>query len=223
MFLIAHRGNNNDLRENSKEAILLALKQDYIDGVEFDVRMTKDKKIVIIHDSLINFISNGHGIVSKMTLRELKKYKFGNTKIATLNEVLKNIKTDKKILIEIKQNNNKTEIVDIIYKIIEKYQYLNIYLISFNYKIIKYIKDNYKSIKIGLIIGYKINENRLYNHFNINIVQYNYVNRINTKKETFIWTINDKKILEKIKIKNANIITDKPLLLSKIKSMFSNN
>ena len=56
MFLIAHRGNNNDLRENSKEAILSALNQPYIDGVEFDVRMTKDKKIVIIHDSLINFI-----------------------------------------------------------------------------------------------------------------------------------------------------------------------
>ena len=71
--LIAHRGNNNhQYPENSLDAILSSLNEEYIKGVEFDVRMTKDKKVVVIHDFTINRTSNGHGIVKKMTLRELK-------------------------------------------------------------------------------------------------------------------------------------------------------
>ena len=47
MYLIAHRGlDNHKYSENSFKAILTSLNEKYIDGVEFDVRITKDKKIV---------------------------------------------------------------------------------------------------------------------------------------------------------------------------------
>ena len=65
MFLIAHRANNNhDFSENSLKAILNVLDKDYIDGIEIDVRITKDKQLVLIHDLVIYFVIEGTGIVS---------------------------------------------------------------------------------------------------------------------------------------------------------------
>ena len=53
MFLIAHRANNNhEFSENSKNAIINVLSKDYIDGIEIDVRITKDKRLVLIHDPI---------------------------------------------------------------------------------------------------------------------------------------------------------------------------
>ena len=60
---IAHRGNDDDLAENSKEAILNSLSKPYIDGVEFDIRITKDNKFVINHNATINLNSNKIGTI----------------------------------------------------------------------------------------------------------------------------------------------------------------
>jgi len=209
MKIISHRGNGFKYKPNTKEAILYSLNIDYVDGVEFDVRITKDKKIVIIHDPIINFVSNGRGIVKNMKYKELLKYNFGTkeipSKITLLDELLSLINNKKIILIEIKEEmDDYKEIVDIVYKIISKYN-LNIYIASFNYELIKYFKTKYN--KCGLIIGLGLNTKKLYNHFDFNIVSYNYRNRVD-KKETFIWTINE----VKKDINNYNIITDKPYL-----------
>lgn len=212
MKIISHRGSGFKYKPNTKEAILYSLSMDYIDGVEFDVRITKDKKIVIIHDPIINFVSNGRGIVKNMKYKQLLKYNFGSkenkSKICLLDELLSLITNKKIILIEIKEETDDyKDIVDIVYNIISKYD-LNIYIASFNYELIKYFKTKYN--KCGLIIGLGLNTKKLYNHFDFNIVSYNYRNRVD-KKETFIWTINE----IKKDIDNYNIITDKPYLFHK--------
>jgi len=47
-MLIAHRGNDNhNYRENSEEAIIYSLSRTYIDGIECDLRLTKDNEIVL--------------------------------------------------------------------------------------------------------------------------------------------------------------------------------
>lgn len=211
MKIISHRGNGFEYEGNTKEAILKALSVDYIDGVEFDIRITKDKKIVIIHDFVINFVSNGSGFVKDLNYNELLKYNFGNkenfSKIALLDEVLSLINNNKIILIEVKEESDDfKELVDIVYNIISKYQ-LNIYIMSFNYELIKYFKTKYN--KCGLIIGMGLNTKKLYNHFDFNVVSYNYRNKVDMK-ETFIWTINE----VKEDIHKFNIITDKPYLFN---------
>ena len=50
MLIIAHRGNDGINRENSKEAIVNSLNKEYVNGVEFDIRMTKDKEFILNHD-----------------------------------------------------------------------------------------------------------------------------------------------------------------------------
>lgn len=210
MQIISHRGSNvSNYRPNTKQALLTALNLDFIAGIEFDVRITKDKKIVIIHDPIINLVSNGSGLVKKLKYKKLLKYNFGTKEnpstICTLEELLDNINSNKKILIELKEESDDfVNFVDKVYHIIKKYQ-LNIYITSFNYKLIKYFNTKYHNC--GLIIGYGINTKRLYNHFNFNILTYKY-RKIYNKKETFLWTINEKKD----DLEDYNIITDNPYL-----------
>lgn len=210
MNIISHRGSNiSKYQKNTKQALLTAINLDFISGIEFDIRITKDKKIVIIHDPIINLVSNGSGLVKKLKYKKLLKYNFGTkenpSKICTLEELLNDIKNNKKILIELKEeSNNFKEFVDIVYNIIKKYK-LNIYIASFNYELIKYFSLFYN--KCGLIIGNGINIDKKYNNFNYNILTYKY-RKIYNKKETFLWTINS----YKDDLDNYNIITDNPYL-----------
>lgn len=51
-FLIAaHRGYSSLEVENTKEALDLANDSDYVDYIEIDVRLTKDKKLVLAHNN----------------------------------------------------------------------------------------------------------------------------------------------------------------------------
>ena len=53
MKLIAHRGIKNDnLIENTYNSIRVSLESDKYVGVEFDVRITKDKIFIVYHDSI---------------------------------------------------------------------------------------------------------------------------------------------------------------------------
>ena len=105
--LIAHRGINSSLfGENTKEGIVDALDRSYVSGIEIDVRITRDNKIVVIHDMSINRTSDGYGLVSKMSFSKLKKYNFGTSsnpsKISLLRDILKVVPLDKIVLIEVK-------------------------------------------------------------------------------------------------------------------------
>ncbi len=76
MKIYAHRGLSNEYPPNSIEAINSAINKDYIDGVEIDIRMTKDKKFVVFHDKNITCHSNNNGCIYDYTLDELKKMNF---------------------------------------------------------------------------------------------------------------------------------------------------
>ena len=93
MKLIAHRGklSKTDIG-NSKQSLLNALSKSYISGIECDVRLTKDLEVVVLHDPIIDFVSDGIGIVKYMTLKELKQYQFGKESILTLEELLQDFR-----------------------------------------------------------------------------------------------------------------------------------
>lgn len=74
----AHRGASAYAPENTLEAFQLAVEQQ-ADGVELDVQMTKDGKLVVIHDETIRRTSGGPGRVMDYTLSELKEMKFNLT------------------------------------------------------------------------------------------------------------------------------------------------
>lgn len=209
MFLIAHRANNNhNLSENSKNAIIRCLNTDYIDGVEIDVRITKDKKLVLIHDPIIDFSSNGSGIVKYMTLSDLKKYQYGksNETVTILEDVLK-IFHDKILLIELKESGNDyIYLVDETVKLINMYPKVNIYVCSFNFDLLTYLKSNYSSVRCGLIVGYGLNKLKSNNNFDFLVLSSHNLEFKNKKKYNFVFDMKSNDI-NKLK-ENTYLITD---------------
>ncbi len=73
-FVMAHRGASDILPENSPSAFYRAI-ADGADVLETDLHFTKDEEIVVIHDNTVDRTLNGCGLVSEMTLTELKRLK----------------------------------------------------------------------------------------------------------------------------------------------------
>lgn len=221
MKLIAHRGklSKTDVG-NSKQSMLNALSKSYISGIECDVRLTKDLEVVVLHDPIIDFVSDGIGIVKYMTLKELKQYQFGKESILTLEELLKAIHSEKMICIELKEDS--IELVKKVISIVERYSDLNIIIISFWYSNLKYLKKIKPTIKVGLLIGYSLNNNRIYNHFDYNFFTYHYIEQIRMNKKIGFFTINQKEQILKLlqKRKDIYIITDVANEFAKLEQLF---
>ena len=66
-FVVAHRGASAQRPEHTLAAYELAL-QEGADGVECDVRLTRDGHLVCVHDRRLERTSTGTGLVSEMTL-----------------------------------------------------------------------------------------------------------------------------------------------------------
>lgn len=75
-FVVAHRGASAERPEHTLAAYELAL-QEGADGVECDVRLTRDGHLVCVHDRRIDRTSTGTGLVSEMTLAELRQFDWG--------------------------------------------------------------------------------------------------------------------------------------------------
>lgn len=93
--ICAHRGASTSHPENTvaslKEAIRLGVHM-----IEIDVALTKDKQLVLLHDSTLDRTTNGSGPISELTLAEAKELdagsfkgpQFKNERIPTLQEAL---------------------------------------------------------------------------------------------------------------------------------------
>src|ERR1700741_4343232 len=75
-FVVAHRGASGALPEPTLAPYDLALREG-ADGVECDVRLTRDGHLVCVHDRRLDRTSTGAGLVSAMTLAELRKLEYG--------------------------------------------------------------------------------------------------------------------------------------------------
>ena len=95
-LIFAHRGAAGTYPENTMISFEAA-ESFRADGIELDVQLTKDGKVVVIHDETVNRTTNGKGAVRNYVYEDLCKldasYKFrdkvGFCKIPLLEEVLK--------------------------------------------------------------------------------------------------------------------------------------
>ena len=88
MKIIGHRGAAGYTLENTLASFQKAIKIG-CDGTELDVHLTRDNIPVVIHDSTVDRVTSGSGIVSQMSLEEIKKLDCKDKqKIPTLQEVI---------------------------------------------------------------------------------------------------------------------------------------
>lgn len=101
----AHRGlHNNEVPENSLTAFKRAREADF--GVELDVQMTSDKKLVVFHDGSLKRMCGVDGFLRDYTYDQLLKFRLKDTEetIPLFSDVLKTI-DGVNLICEIKSDN----------------------------------------------------------------------------------------------------------------------
>ena len=76
-LVFAHRGSSFTHAEHTLDAYLHAIEEG-VDGLECDVRLTRDGHLVCLHDRRLDRTSDGRGRVSLYTLAELDRLDFGS-------------------------------------------------------------------------------------------------------------------------------------------------
>lgn len=151
--LIAHRGfydNKKNIPENSMIAFQKALNKQY--AIEFDVRLTKDKKIVVFHDHSLKRLCGENIIVESTNYDELLSHKLLNSKekILLLKSVLDYIKGQVPVLIELKTFHNARIISKELDNVLSTYDG-KFAIQSFDYRVLLWYKNHNKSVLRGQI------------------------------------------------------------------------
>ena len=110
-WIIGHRGYHAKYPENTLASFEAAIKAG-ADMIELDVMLSRDRKVVVIHDAILARTTNGNGSVADFTLAELKQLdagswldaKFADQQIPELSEVLDLANGRSYVNIEIKSN-----------------------------------------------------------------------------------------------------------------------
>ena len=105
-LIIGHRGAKGIAPENSLSGFKKAIELG-IDGVELDVHLTKDGKLVVIHDMNLKRLTGLKILIKQLTFKELRKYDISEFFIKEQENVLKKLPEEKRYFIELRtiQNN----------------------------------------------------------------------------------------------------------------------
>lgn len=96
-LVIAHRGSSSALPEHTLAAYRRALDEG-ADGLECDVRLSRDGHLVCLHDRRLDRVSNGRGRVSAHTLAQLERLDYGSWRgtgpapLLTLDQLLRAVR-----------------------------------------------------------------------------------------------------------------------------------
>jgi glycerophosphoryl diester phosphodiesterase len=108
-MIIAHRGASYEAPENTLASVKLAWVKD-ADAVEIDVHLSKDNRIMVIHDKDTRRTAGSRLVVRESLAEDLrnlevgsfKDVKYTGEKIPFLGEVIETVPTDKYLFIEVK-------------------------------------------------------------------------------------------------------------------------
>lgn len=147
----AHRGfhdNKNGAPENSIKAMQLAVEQGY--GIELDVQLTKDEKVVVFHDTDLKRVCGVAAKVNSMTYEELQRLRLFGTgeKIPLFSDVLKVIDGKVPLIMEVKMVDAKTRVCELASRELENYS--GIYCMeSFHPLAVKWFRKNCPNVVRG--------------------------------------------------------------------------
>jgi len=165
--IVAHRGASHDAPENTLPAVELAWERD-ADAVEVDVYLSKDGEVVAIHDKTTKRVAGEDRAVVDQTLAELKALDVGrwkhaqyaDTRIPTISEVLATIPDGKKLVIEIKGDDE--SIVPTLEEAVDRSgKRGQVMFIAFSYDLIAAAKKRMPNIPAYWLYGFRTQE-RLY-------------------------------------------------------------
>ena len=161
--IIAHRGASYLAPENTLSAFRKAMEIG-ADGVEMDVQQTRDKKLVIHHDFVIDWHTDMRGQIYDMTEGELKALDFGswkdvnyrNERIATLQEALALCREMEGTIVQLEMKATIDDDPDFVPRVIEEVRAANItdrlVVISFNHDLLRQAKQLLPELRVGALV-----------------------------------------------------------------------
>ena len=160
IYVAAHRGWSEKYPENTLEALKAAIDLG-VDQIEFDVRVTRDNELVVIHDATVDRTTNGTGLVCEKLLAEIRAldagaYKgeeFKGLRVPTLIEVMELVKDHPTLTLDIELKEYPTtpgigelayDVCDRVLKIVDEYGYTDRVVInSFSNPLNEYVYKTY--------------------------------------------------------------------------------
>jgi len=116
-LVIGHRGNRAHAPENTLESLREAVTLG-VDAVEFDLRVSRDGVLVVMHDPMLDRTTNGSGPVALRTVAELRSLDAGarftrdegrtfpwrgrGATVSTFDEVIESLPRELPCIIELK-------------------------------------------------------------------------------------------------------------------------
>ncbi|HSL86111.1 MAG TPA: glycerophosphodiester phosphodiesterase [Bacteroidales bacterium] len=224
--VFAHRGASGYAPENTLEAFQLAVEQKS-DGVELDVHLTRDQQIIVTHDERIDRVSDGTGLITMMTVKEIKKYLFNKphpeyleARAPLLEEVLELLKpTGLSINIELKNSRIPYEgLENKCIDLVEKFgMSRRILYSSFNHHSLRLLKQIDPSLPCGLLYDCCLIDpadylkmtgmEALHPHYlDLLLNPDGYVQARKSAGLVHVWTVNDDRDMRKVMDADADIL-----------------
>lgn len=121
---IAHRGLHSKdqvVPENSLAAFANAVKSGY--GIELDLQLSKDKKLVVFHDDNLKRVCGVDKRVDELTYEELKKLSLfqSNEYIPLFSEVLHLVNGSVPLIVELKNGKSNRKLCEVTYSMLKSY------------------------------------------------------------------------------------------------------
>lgn len=187
MIKLGHRGYSSKYPENTMLAFKAAIEGNF-DGIETDVHLTKDNKLVLIHDEKIDRTSNGKGYVKDYTYEELCQFNFSyrfkdvEVKIPLLEELL-DYCAGKDVILNIEIKTDKIQYPDIemmTYQMVKEKGLLNqVMFSSFHLASLLKLREIDQRVYLGYLFedDYQANKAKVFeHHFNAAHPKYTFLN-----------------------------------------------
>jgi glycerophosphoryl diester phosphodiesterase len=242
-LVIGHRGASAHAPENTLSSFRLAAAMG-ADAVELDVQLTKDKKIVVIHDSTLNRTTNGSGSVSDLSLNEIKSLDagsyfhpmFAGERIPELMEVFSEYRGNFSVNVELKSFKINRMLVELTLECIKDWEMQDRVLISsFNPYLLMLSHKLAPGIPLGLLVARSFGKlgrfilrkgftHQAY-HPDVSLVTPAMIKKLHSEgKEVNCWTVNDSDKMRQVASWGVDgIITNYPDIAKRIVSVESNH
>lgn len=222
MLKIGHRGARGYEPENTLIGFQKAIDLD-VDGIEFDVHLSTDNQLIVIHDETIDRTTNGKGFVNTLSLPELKVFEIDHKyRIPTLTEVLDLVNQKCFVNIELKSYEAADKVVELIEKYINEknWKYSHFLVSSFDWNALQQVKFLNASIPIGVLTETdldlalafaKVIQAKSIHPYFLLLTKENTEQLQKKGFQVFPWTVNEIEDIKKIKTYNVDgIISDFP-------------
>lgn len=150
-----HRGCKAYMPENTlisfREAFRLG-----VDVLEFDIQLTRDGVMIVMHDDMVDRTTDGTGAVCFKTLAEIKaldagvKFGYPGVRVPTFEEALECIAAEAPahMVLNVEIKEQRPAVVDVAIEMLERYGLLERSVIaSFDAQTLLYVQEHYPEVK----------------------------------------------------------------------------